>query len=131
MDTDIRLWGDLSRTLARQYGAKAAFVDVDGNSLSFEAFDKRVNRLNHALASQGCVKGERVAILAKNCTAYVETYGLAKSGMVVVPLNWRLAPEELARLLAHSQPAVVIADEQHAALIVSAACCSSAITTAG
>ncbi len=118
MDSDnIHLWGDLCSALARTHGAKTAFVDVDGCCLGFDAFEWRVNRLNHALARRGCVKGDRVAVLAKNCTRYVETYGLAKTGLVAVPLNWRLAPEELARLLAHCEPAVVVADEQHAPVI--------------
>lgn len=114
---DIRLWGDLSRTLAHRHGARTAFIDTDGSSLGFDAFDRRVNRLNHALAHRGCVKGDRVAVLAKNCTRYIETYGLAKTGLIVVPLNWRLAQEELARLLIHCQPAVIVADEQHAPVI--------------
>lgn len=114
---DIHLWGDLCGALARRHGAKTAFVDVDDACLGFDAFELRVNRLNHALARRGCVKGDRVAVLAKNCTRYVETYGVAKTGLVVVPLNWRLAPEELARLLAHCEPVVIVADAQHAPVI--------------
>lgn len=114
---DIKLWGDLCDFLAEKFGKKTAFVNVDGRELSFAGFNARVNKLNNALVLKGVRKGDRVAILSKNCNEYVETYGLAKSGFIVVPLNWRLTPEELLRLLIHSDPTAIIADEQHIPVI--------------
>ncbi|MDO9599027.1 MAG: AMP-binding protein [Azoarcus sp.] len=113
----LPLWGDLCDRLADAFGDKTAFVNVDGAALSFDGYRQRVNRLNNALAARGVKKGDRVAILARNCTEYAETYGLAKSGYIVVPLNWRLTRDELGRLLEHCAPAVVIADAHHVAAI--------------
>jgi acyl-CoA synthetase (AMP-forming)/AMP-acid ligase II len=115
----VRLWGALCNRLAEEFGGKTAFVNVDGAALSFEGYRERVNRLNNALAARGVRKGDRVAILARNCTEYAEVYGLAKSGYIVVPLNWRLTGEELGRLLDHCAPAVVIADAPYVSSIES------------
>jgi acyl-CoA synthetase (AMP-forming)/AMP-acid ligase II len=111
------LWRDLCDHQAERFGDKTAFVNVDGSELSFAAFRTRVYRLNNAVARMGLRKGDRVAILAKNRTEYVEVYGLASSGIITVPLNWRLTAAELLPLLEHSAPALIVADEQHAALI--------------
>jgi acyl-CoA synthetase (AMP-forming)/AMP-acid ligase II len=114
---DARLWGDLCDSQADRFGAKTAFVNVDGAELSFAGYRARVNRLNNALAARGVRKGDRVAILARNCTEFAEVYGLAKSGIVVVPLNWRLTGPELLSLLRHCAPALIIADAQQKPVI--------------
>ena len=55
----------------------------------------RVQRLAERLAATGTV-GDRVAVLAWNCPAYVELiYAASASGRILVPLNARLAPAEL------------------------------------
>ena len=113
----FRVWGELCESLATRFADKTAFINVDGKALSFAGFDLRVNRINNALAAQGLRKGDRVAILAKNCTEYAEVYGLAKTGLIVVPLNWRLTPPELLALLHHSAPAAIVVDQQHLPVI--------------
>ena len=112
-----RVWGELCDSLAECYGDKTAFVNTDGAALSFTAYRNRVNQLNNALAAHGLRKGDRVAILARNCTEYLEVYGLARSGIVVVPLNWRLTAQELLPLLQHCAPTLIVADAEHMALI--------------
>jgi len=54
----------------------------------------------HRWSEQGLRKGDRVAILAENCVEYVDAFFAAgKSGVVLVPLNTRLAPPELAAVV--------------------------------
>lgn len=56
--------------------------------------------------------GARVAVLAGNCPEYAATvFGAAMTGLVVVPLNWRQSPAELAYQLADSGTARLLADE--------------------
>jgi len=115
--TDARTFGDVLRGHARARPAKVAIETLDGKSLTFGDFNLRVNRLNHAAAALGLAKGDRVAVLSKNRPEYVESYGLSKSGLIVVPLNWRLAPGELVKLLQHSAPEMLIVDEGHRELV--------------
>jgi fatty-acyl-CoA synthase len=53
----------------------------------------------------GLSKGDRVSILAHNNVVYLDLlFGVGKIGAVFVPLNWRLAREELVYILKHCQP---------------------------
>jgi acyl-CoA synthetase (AMP-forming)/AMP-acid ligase II len=108
---------DVLRLNAEVHPYKIAFEAPPRRSVTFLAFNERVNQLNHAVAALGLKKGARVAILSRNCAEYVEVYGLSKCGLIVVPLNWRLAAAELTKLLLHSAPKLLIVDEEHCALI--------------
>jgi len=112
-----RTLGDVLRGNAQALAGKTAFETVDGRNVTFNAFNERVNRLCDAVAAQGVRKGSRVAILSKNRPEYLEIYGLAKAGVIVVPLNWRLAPREIAKLIKHSEPELLVVDEGHLPLI--------------
>ena len=79
---------------------------VDGNSgvrLTFAELEQRVNRLANAFIAAGIEKGERVGLLVMNSPEFVESYfALATVGAVIVPLNWRLVPDELEFILKDS-----------------------------
>ena len=77
----------------------------------------RCDRVGAALASLGLTAGDRVAILAANCHRYVEAYmGVPAAGMVLLPLNTRLATPELAAITAAARPKVLITDRDPGAL---------------
>jgi acyl-CoA synthetase (AMP-forming)/AMP-acid ligase II len=87
-----------------------AIVDADtGRRLSFGDLNRRANRVADLATKLGVKKGDRVALLLMNCSEYVESFfGLAKIGAIVVPLNWRLVPDELAYILKDSGASVLI-----------------------
>jgi len=71
----------------------------------------RCRRLAGALEALGVGRGERVAILAANSPAYIETYlGVPACGRVVVPLNVRHAEPELAYALRDSGAKILMID---------------------
>lgn len=115
--SEARTLGDVLRANALARPNKVAFATLESRSVTFGAFHHRVNRLNNAAAALGLAKGARVAILSKNRPEYVEAYGMAGSGLIVVPLNWRLAAGELAKLIRHSAPQMLIVDAHHRALV--------------
>jgi len=90
----------------RAYLSPDADAYVDGASrerLSFRALNARCNRLANALVADGVEKGERIGLLMMNSAEFMEAYfALAKVGAVVVPLNWRLVPDELEFILKDS-----------------------------
>jgi long-chain acyl-CoA synthetase len=95
--------GDIPRRNARRFPGKTGLVCGDVR-LTWSAVNSRVNRLAHAVLERGARKGDRVAVLAENDHRYLEIYwGLAKTGAVAVPLNYRLVERELAQLLDHSE----------------------------
>src|ERR671916_372607 len=107
----LRTPGDVFRINASRFAGKPAVESLDGrSSVTFDELNTRVNRLNNALCALGLTKGDRVAILSKNRPEYVEVFGLGKSGIVIVPLNWRLATAELERLSRATEPRDAIGD---------------------
>ena len=91
-----------------------AYVDGNGGlRLTFAQLNARTNRLANALLSAGVEKGERIGLLLMNSAEFMEGYfALAKIGAVVVPLNWRLVPDELEFILKDSGTARLIFGEE-------------------
>ena len=53
--------------------------------------------------------GDRVAVLAENCIEYVILFGVAqKLGIILIPLNYRLASQELNYIIQNSEPSLII-----------------------
>ena len=64
-------------------------------ALSFARWDERASRLANGLLGLGLAKGDRVAVLAYNCVEWMEIYvGLARAGLLAVPINFRLVGPE-------------------------------------
>ena len=86
---------------------------ADGVTRSFAELDDRVGRL--AAALRGLTEaGDRVAVVADNCEAWVDCYyGVPRAGGVLTPLNQRLAPPEVAALLAASGARVLIGHRRY------------------
>lgn len=73
-------------------------------ALSFAQWHQRANQLANGLLALGLVKGDRVALLAYNCVEWMEMYvGLARAGLVAVPINFRLTAPEIAYIALHCE----------------------------
>src|SRR5690606_33412749 len=59
--------------------------------------------------------GARVAVLLSNCPEYFEIYfACARAGLIAVPLNYRLTPAEMAQVLRHAEPSLLVAGAEYA-----------------
>jgi fatty-acyl-CoA synthase len=86
--------------------------------LTYRQWNDRACRLANALAGLGLSKGGRVAILAYNRVEWAEIYvGLAKAGLVAVPINFRLTAPEAQFICEDCEVAAIIAEDALAALI--------------
>jgi acyl-CoA synthetase (AMP-forming)/AMP-acid ligase II len=85
---------------------------IQGESvLTFRAFKERVEALAGGLGALGIGKGDRIAILAQNDTAYLALYGAcAREGILAYPINWRLTAEEVARVVERASPRMMVVD---------------------
>jgi fatty-acyl-CoA synthase len=87
-----------------QFLARRAELDPDREALVFGTtrlgyrdLNRHANRIAHALAGLGVRPGDRVGLLAMNSPDFCAVFfAAAKLGAVLVTLNWRLAPPELA-----------------------------------
>jgi fatty-acyl-CoA synthase len=79
-------------------------------ALTFAEWDDRATRLANALLGLGLKKGDRVALLAYNAVEWMEIYvGLARAGLVSVPLNFRLIGPDVAYIVSDCEARAVIA----------------------
>jgi fatty-acyl-CoA synthase len=87
------------RYAQQQYPQRTAVV-CGAERFTYAQFAERVSRLAGALRRVGARAGERVAFLSTNCHRLLEAYyGVVESGAVLLPLNVRLARQELAYVL--------------------------------
>ena len=85
---------------------------------TYREFRDRVNRLAGALKNAGVGRGERVAFIVPNLPALLEGhYGPMSIGAVLVAINTRLSPREIAYILNHSKAKVVVFDSELAPVI--------------
>ena len=99
---------DFMRRSRRLYPAREAVVDGDLR-LTYEQFFDRCDRWSTVLQRKfGLRKGDRVATIAPNTHAQLESfYAVPQLGAVLVPINYRLTAEDFAYILTHSGATVV------------------------
>lgn len=107
--------GFIPEKTARLAPNREALIDVPNNRrMTYGELDQRVRQLANALLSAGLKKGDRVAILSKNCIEYLEIYyAAARVGLIAQPLNWRLGVPEILRILADGEPAVMMCSGEY------------------
>jgi fatty-acyl-CoA synthase len=89
------------------YGGKTGIVDGDVR-LTYREYGGRCDRLSNALAGLGVKRGDRVAWLGYNSHQLLEAYyGVVQMGAVLLPLNIRLSPAEIAFILSDSESVVL------------------------
>jgi long-chain acyl-CoA synthetase len=86
--------------IVRKFAAETpdtAAIKFRGRDVSWRELDERSSRAARGLEAAGLSSQQRVAFLAKNCLEYFEvSFGAAKLNGVVVAINWRLTPAEIA-----------------------------------
>ncbi len=83
---------------------------------TYGALLNRVQRLATVLRDAGLEPGKRAAILSQNSDRYIEFYFAAIwAGGIMVPLNHRLSPPELAHLVEDCSPSLLVYDDAHSA----------------
>ena len=98
---------DFARRTRRLHGAREAVVDGDLR-LSYEQFFDRCDRWSAALQALGVRQGDRVATIAPNTHAQLESfYAVPQVGAVLVPMNYRLTPDDFVYMVNHSGSTVL------------------------
>lgn len=101
------------RRARRLYSDREAVVDQNLR-LTYNEFFRRCDRWSSALQALGVRRGDRVAYVAPNTHAQLESfYAVPQIGAVLVPLNYRLSAAELAYPIQHSGSRVVCAYSEH------------------
>jgi len=98
-------------------GDKPAFI-FEGNTLSYNAFEARANRVAHWALAQGLVAGDTVALMLENCPDFAAIwFGLGKVGVITALINTNLQGDGLHHCLTIVESKAVIARGQQASCV--------------
>src|SRR5207245_6934609 len=106
---------DFARRERKRYGEHEAVVDRDLR-LTYREFFDRCDRWSSTLQKLGVTKNDRVVYIAPNTHSQLESfYAVPQIGGVLVPINYRLTPNDFAYLINHSGSRVVCAHSDYLA----------------
>ena len=104
---------EFAKRARRLYAGREAVVDGDLR-LTYAEFLERCDRWSTALQGLGVGQGDRVAYIAPNTHAHLEAYyAVPQIGAVLVPINYRLLPEDFEYIINHSGAKVVCAHDDY------------------
>jgi acyl-CoA synthetase (AMP-forming)/AMP-acid ligase II len=104
--------GEILRVNARKFPAKRALKDAR-REMTFSQYNERSCRLANGLMKLGLGKGDRLCILSHNCLEFMELYAAAaKAGIVAVPINWRISPEDMEYVVQNSDAKAIVVGEK-------------------
>jgi fatty-acyl-CoA synthase len=99
----------VSSSLSSASSGREAVVD-EGERFTYAEFGKRCDAWSSVLQGYGVREGDRVAYLAPNTHALLEGfYAVPQIGAVLVPINYRLTPDDFAYIINHSGSRIVCA----------------------
>ena len=104
---------EFARRTRRLHGQREGVVDGDLR-LTYEQFFSRCDRWSAALQGLGVAPGDRVATIAPNTHAQLESfYAVPQAGAVLVPINYRLTADDFVYIINHSGSSVVCAHSDY------------------
>lgn len=104
---------EFARRTRKLYPEREALIDGDLR-LTYEEFFLRCDRWSSVLQSLNVNQGDRVAYIAPNTHAQLESfYAVPQIGAVLVPINYRLTADDFAYLINHSGSKVVCAHSDY------------------
>src|SRR5947209_18656913 len=100
---------------ARQTPARCA-LKYRGQEISYAAFNGRVRTVGGWMASRGIGPDDVVAVLMKNSPAFLDiAFATSHIGAIFLPINYRLAADEIAYIVENAGARLLIADEEFGA----------------
>ena len=110
---------DFLRRAEQVYPHRVAIVDEPDQpaeswgSITYTEMAKRALAEAAALDALGIDVGERVAIMSHNSARLLTAlFGVSGSGRVLVPINFRLVPEEVKYIVQHSGARILMVDPE-------------------
>ncbi len=108
---------EFKRRTARLYPTREAVVDGELR-FSYAEFFERCDRWSTALQGMGVTRGDRVAYIAPNTHAQLESfYAVPQIGAVLVPINYRLTADDFKYVIEHSGATVVCVHPEYCATV--------------
>ncbi|WP_340263732.1 class I adenylate-forming enzyme family protein [Sulfitobacter pontiacus] len=108
---------EVVRDNAKAHPEKLALV-CDGRTVSWGAFDQRINKIANLLLSLGVSKGDNIAIISPNSIPYAELFmGILRAGACVTPLSTMASPDALQKMLTDCGARAIFVAAQYLELV--------------
>ena len=108
---------EVVRDNAKAHPEKLALV-CDGQTVSWGAFDQRINKIANLLLSMGVSKGDNIAIISPNSIPYAELFmGILRAGACVTPLSTMASPDALQKMLTDCGARAIFVAAQYLELV--------------
>ena len=92
-------------------------IDYDGRLVTYRELNDGADAFAAAFAAAGLTRGDRIATLTGSSPEHVQLlFACAKTGLMLLPLSWRLSPPELAYQLEDAEPALFLVEDDYAQL---------------
>ncbi len=93
-------------------------LSFEAGTLTFRTLHERSSRVANALRNSGVRPGDRIAVIARNLPLYYELFfGCAKAAAIMLPINWRLSPAEVAAILIDASPTLILISDEFQSLL--------------
>ncbi|MGD9281856.1 MAG: AMP-binding protein, partial [Desulfobacterales bacterium] len=100
--------GQIQKINAKKFPKTVALKDVN-RTFTYPQMNSRVNKLANSLTSLGLQKGDKIAVLLENSIEICELFlATAKTGMVIVPINFRLVSSEVEYIVNNSDAKAMV-----------------------
>ncbi|MFV8558108.1 class I adenylate-forming enzyme family protein [Sulfitobacter sp. SBS6] len=108
---------EVVRDNAKAHPEKLALV-CGGQTVSWGAFDQRINKIANLLLSMGVSKGDNIAIISPNSIPYAELFmGILRAGACVTPLSTMASPDALQKMLTDCGARAIFVAAQYLELV--------------
>ena len=89
---------------------KVAISEYETNrTITYKNLNQKANYLSEKFLSDGYKTGDRIMVIAEHCIEYVVLFSMAqKTGITMVPVNYRLSASEIEYLISNSEPSQII-----------------------
>lgn len=116
MTPQLRTLVDVVRAHAARKPDTTAII-CEGRRIDYAGLHRVTNQVAHGIQAAGARPGDRIAYLGKETEHFYELlFGAAKTGTVLVPINWRLAADEVEHILRDSGTTLLFVDADSAAV---------------
>ena len=109
--------GQIQKINAKKFPNTVALKDAN-RAFTYPQMNGRVNKLASSLFSLGLQKGDKIVVLLENCIEICELFlATAKTGIVIVPINFRLVSSEVEYIVNNSDAKAMVVHDQFAHIV--------------
>jgi long-chain acyl-CoA synthetase len=103
--------GDLLKRAARRFPDRVAVTD-GARKVTFTEIERDANRFANYLVARGLRPGEKISTICNNSVEFVKAlFGIHRAGLVWVPINTMLGPDDMDYILGHAEVRFALIDD--------------------